>query len=281
MRLGAHLSIKDGFDGALKKAVELGCDGFQIFVGNPRGWTRKPIADSEYHNFIAKRAETDIWPVVVHLCYLPNPASEDEELYRKSVLTLAEDFRRANRLGADFFVFHPGKAKGTSSEKAIERVSAAVNLVLEEVSGPTVLLFENQAGAGTEIAANLETLGELIRQMKEPERVGVCWDTCHAFAAGYDMATEAGCASVFEAFDQSIGLEYLKLFHLNDCMGKLGSGLDRHQHIGAGEIGLAGFTWLLNHATLSRVPGILETPQNDEGDDLRNLATLRGLIQKG
>jgi len=281
VRLGAHLSIKNGFEGALSKAVELGCEGFQMFVGNPRGWTRKPIEESEYHKFIEKRAETDIWPVVVHLSYLPNPASEDEELYHKSVLTLAEDFRRANRLGADFFVFHPGKSKGSSMDMAMERVADAVNLVLEEVTGPTVLLFENQAGAGTEIAATLESLGDLIRRVKYPERVGVCWDTCHAFAAGYDMATEEGCTAVFGGFEKYIGLEYLKLFHLNDSMGKLGSGLDRHQHIGDGEIGLTGFSWLVNHATLSRVPGILETPQKDDGDDLRNLATLRALIKKG
>ncbi len=281
MRLGAHLSIKNGFDGALAKAVELGCDGFQMFAGNPRGWARKPLDESEYQKFMAKRAATDIWPVVVHLSYLPNPASEDDELYEKSVLTFVEDFRRANRLGADFFVFHPGKAKGASMEQAMERAAAAVNRVLEEVDGPTVLLFENQAGAGTEIAATLESLADLIGRIKHPERIGICWDTCHAYAAGYDMATEEGCATVFEGFRKYIGLEYLKLFHLNDCLGKLGSGLDRHQHIGAGEIGLAGFAWILNHAMLGRVPGILETPQENEGDDLRNLATLRSLIRKG
>lgn len=277
MRLGVHLSIKNGFNGALHEALKLECDGFQMFAGNPRGWARKPIDSAEFENFRNERKQTAIWPVVIHLSYLPNPASDDRNLYEKSVLTLAEDFRRANQLGADFFVFHPGKAKGASLEEASTRVADAVNRVLAEVSGPTILLFENQSGAGTEIAAKFEWLGVLLKKVNEPDRTGVCWDTCHAFAAGYQLDNSAGWEEALAEFDHHVGMSFLKLFHLNDSMGKVGSGLDRHQHIGAGEIGLNGFEYLVNHPILGKLPGILETPQQNQGDDLKNLATLRRL----
>lgn len=280
MRLGVHVSIKNGFNGAVHEARELGCDGFQIFAGNPRGWARNPIEEVVFKGFQQERQNAGLWPVVVHLAYLPNPASDDPELYEKSVLTLAEDFCRANRLGADFFVFHPGKAKGKSLEQAIVRVADAVNHVLEEVTGPTLMLFENQSGAGSEIAAQFHWLGVLLKQVKMQERIGVCLDTCHTFAAGYQLDTAAGWEAALDEFEREIGLAYLKCFHLNDSMGKAGSGLDRHQHIGAGEIGIAGFEYLVNHPFLTEIPGILETPQQEKGDDLKNLATLRRLMRK-
>ena len=149
---------------------------------------------------------------------------------------------------------------------------------LEEVSGSTILLFENQAGAGAEIAADFQDLGRLIQGVDAKKRIGICLDTCHAFAAGYDLRNRRGWETVLSDFDSRVGLEYLKIFHLNDAMGDLGSHLDRHQHIGAGEIGLEGFAFLVNHPQLSQLPGILETPQDNPEDDRKNLATLRGLI---
>lgn len=280
VRLGVHVSIKNGFVGALRQAVELGCEGFQMFVGNPRGWSRKPLDPQVVEEFREQRKATDIWPVVVHLAYLPNLAASDDILYRKSILTLAEDFRHANRLGADFLVFHPGKAKEAAFEQAVARVADGVNLILEEIGGPTVLLFENQAGAGTEMAGRLPRLGEMLAKVKYPDRVGVCLDTCHAYAAGYNLATPSGWEETLTEFQGEIGLSALKLMHLNDSLGKLGSALDRHQHIGVGAIGLEGFKYLVNHPQLRRLPGILETPQQQPGDDLRNLALLRGMMEK-
>lgn len=278
MRLGVHISIKNGFVGAARQALQLNCDGFQMFVGNPRGWSRKPLAENEFISFREFLATTGLWPVVVHLAYLPNPASEAAELYQKSVLTMAEDFQRANLLGADFFVLHPGKS---SSPAGLERVAQAVNLVLEKSSGPTLLLFENQAGMGSELVTKFDQMARLVAAINDQNRVGICFDTCHAFAAGYDLATRSGWETTLEELDRELGLDKVKLIHLNDSLGECGSKLDRHQHIGKGRIGLAGFEYLVNHNELSRVPGILETPQQSPEDDPQNLAALRQLIRKG
>lgn len=280
VRIGVHLSIKNGFVGALRHALELGCDGFQMFIGNPRGWMRKPLDPQAVAEFRKQRKMTDIWPVVVHLAYLPNLAAADDRLYQQSVFTLAADFRHAICLGADFLVFHPGKTKESSFEQGAARVADAVNLVLEEIDGPTLLLFENQAGAGTEIAGHFEQLGALLGRVNHPERTGVCLDTCHAYAAGYNLATPDGWEETIREFQREIGLSALKLLHLNDSLGKLGSALDRHQHIGAGAIGAEGFQYLVNHPRLGKLPGILETPQQQPGDDLRNLNVLREMMRK-
>lgn len=278
IRLGVHVSIGKGLAGTIDQAKTLGCDGFQMFVANPRGWARKPMAEKDISLFKAKRKESQLWPVVVHLAYLPNPASEDPELYEKSVITLTDEFKRANLLKADFFVFHPGKNK--MRETGIERIIKAVNFVLSEVSGPTLMLFENQAGAGGEIAGHFEELQKLIIGVSDQHRVGICFDTCHAFAAGYDLRSREGWEKTLEDLDRLIGIEKLKMFHLNDATGELGSHLDRHQHIGLGNIGLAGFEFLVNHPQLNKLPGILETPQESDADDLKNLAALRILVKE-
>jgi deoxyribonuclease-4 len=278
LKFGVHVSIGKGFKGAVSQARNLGCDGFQIFAGNPRGWARNPLPDTEVAGFINEREQYGFWPVMVHLSYLPNLATPDPEIHQKSFTALCEDFRRANRLGADFFVFHPGKSK--EREPGITRIIQAVNLALEQVKGSTILLFENQAGAGGDIAADFQDLGQLLKGMKEPDRVGVCFDTCHAFAAGYDLRSTAAWEQTMAEFERWVGLSYLKIFHLNDAMGTLGSHLDRHQHIGQGAIGLAGFESLVNNPRLNCLPGILETPQATPEDDVRNLKVLRDLTRK-
>jgi deoxyribonuclease-4 len=276
LKLGVHVSIGKGFKGAVDQARALECDGFQIFAGSPRGWARKPLPDSEVSQFKAERGKYGLGPVMVHLSYLPNLATGDPELFEKSFQTLLEDFRRANTLGADFFVFHPGKTK--ERERGLEKIIAAVNLVLEQIKGSTMLLFENQAGAGGEIAARFQDLGQLLKGVHEVNRAGVCFDTCHAFAAGYDLRSESGWQDTLDEFERLIGLSKLKIFHLNDAMGSLGSHLDRHQHIGQGLIGIQGFGYLINNPRLNQLPGILETPQNQiPEDDLMNLKALRKL----
>jgi deoxyribonuclease-4 len=278
LRLGVHVSIKNGFKGAISEAVKLGCDGFQIFAGNPRGWARKDLDATEGAAFKKLRSETALWPVVVHMAYLPNPASEDPDLSQKSLLTFAADFGRANLLEADFFVIHPGKAKD-NRENALQRVAAMVNRVLAEVDGPTRMLFENQAGMGSEIVADLEDLGRLLSMVDDRERVGICFDTCHAFAAGYDLSSRQGWERTLDRIEKLLGFESVKVFHVNDSIGELGSKLDRHHHIGEGKIGLAGFEYMVNHPQISKLPGILETPQQTAEDDRRNLAALRKLMQ--
>lgn len=278
MRFGVHVSIGKGFKGAIEQALSLGCDGFQIFAGNPRGWARKPLADTEFIGFKKARRETNLQPVVVHLSYLPNIATNDTDLYEKSVTAFKEDFRRANLLEADFFVFHPGKSKERS--EGIIRIIKTVNMILKEISGPTLLLFENEAGGGGELAGDFKNLGAMIAGIEQSARVGVCFDTCHAFAAGYDLSQKPGWEQTLAEFEKQIGLNFLKLFHLNDAAGALGSHLDRHQHIGEGAIGIGGFEFLVKHAVLNKIPGILETPQDSPEDDLKNLRVLRELVGK-
>lgn len=281
MRLGVHVSINKGFTGAVIQARNLGCDGFQIFAGNPRGWARNPLPDGEFQTFVKQREQSGLWPVMVHLSYLPNLATSDPELSEKSFAGFYEDFQRANRLHADFFVFHPGKSKDRIG--GIARITTAVNLILTQIKGPTILLFENQAGAGGELAARFEDLRQLITDIDANQltRIGVCFDTCHAFAAGYDLRSQAGWEETLAEFERLVGLSYLKIFHLNDAKGDLGAHLDRHQHIGQGMIGLDGFAYLMNNSQLNQLPGILETPQLTPADDLMNLKTLRDLTRKG
>jgi deoxyribonuclease-4 len=278
MRFGVHVSIGKGFKGAIDQALALGCDGFQIFAGNPRGWARKPLAETEIDEFKKARKSSSLWPVVVHLSYLPNIATDNTELYEKSVSAFIEDFRRANLLEADFFVFHPGKSKDRTG--GIVRIIETVNLVLEEINGPTLLLFENQAGGGGELAGDFKDLGAMITGLKQSTRVGVCFDTCHAFAAGYDLRDNSAWERTLAEFEAQVGLNFLKLFHLNDAVGALGSHFDRHQHIGEGAIGLPGFDFLVKHKELNKIPGILETPQDSPEDDLKNLRVLRNLDRK-
>ncbi len=277
MKIGVHVSISKGLAAAVKSAVELNCDGFQIFAGNPRGWARKPIPGFEYDMFKKERETSGLWPVVVHLSYLPNLATGDQQLYEKSVLTLAEDFERANKLEADFLVFHPGKSEDHLA--GIERVIVAVNELLSRTQGPTRLLFENQSGAGGEIASSFEELGRLVKGIAFKERIGICFDTCHGFVAGYDINNSSGWERTLEEFERHIDISYLRLFHLNDSVGSLGSHLDRHHHIGQGMIGLSGFQFLVTHPVLSSLPGILETPQKDPNDDRNNLELLRQLMK--
>jgi deoxyribonuclease-4 len=278
VRLGVHVSIGGGMEKAITEAIDLGCDGFQIFAGNPRGWARQPLLPAVADGFRKRRADSGLYPCMVHLAYLPNPATADPALRQKSLFLLEEDFRRANQLGADFFVFHPGKATDGNREVAIERVIEAVDQVLERVDGPTLLLFENQAGSGSEIAGAIPDLARLISGVNEKPRIGICWDTCHAFAAGHDLRTATGWEKVLAEFESEIGLDFLKIFHLNDAMGDLGSRLDRHSHIGDGMLGRECFHYLVNHPILSQRAGILETPQKAGGDDQRNLAALRAMI---
>jgi deoxyribonuclease-4 len=281
LRLGVHVSIGKGFAQAVQNAAEAGCESFQIFAGNPRGWARKPLSQIEADEFIRARRDTGLGPVAVHLSYLPNLASSNPELYEKSVLAIGEDFHRANLLGADFFVVHPGKhGKEDDLASAISKVANGLRTILEKVEGPTRLLLENQAGAGHEIAARLEDLGTLLDLIDMPERTGVCFDTCHAYAAGYDLQTEAGWKEVEQTLKSSFMLSAVYLLHLNDAKGILGGHLDRHAHWGEGSIGDEGFRWLIRQTGWGDIPGILETPLDKPDDDRRNLAFLRHIIEE-
>jgi len=281
MRFGVHVSIGKGLPAAIETAKTLGCDAFQIFMGNPRGWKKRPLSHQETTAFRQGIHETGLGPVVVHLSYLPNPAAEDEALYEKSILAIAEEYQRAVAIGADYFVVHPGKGGSQDREKALTKVARGIGEILKQVKGPTLFLLENQAGAGTEVGGNLIQLARILDEINDPVRTGICFDTCHAFAAGYELRTEEGINRVLTEVETTIGLGRMPLLHLNDALGDLGSHLDRHTHIGQGRIGVEGFRRLLTEPRIAGLTGILETPQDTPEDDLKNLAVLRQLASGG
>lgn len=263
----------------MQEASRLGCESFQIFAGNPRGWARKPLDPNDIARFRSEFSLSTLGPMAVHLAYLPNLASGDPALYEKSILCLGEDFLRANQLGADFFVVHPGKGnKEQSATVSIKRAVEAIQIVLNKVEGPTCFLLENQAGAGHEIAGQIEELSEIIRLVDCPERMGVCFDTCHGFAAGYELRTGEGWSKLTREIEAGFGMKMLKLLHLNDAKGDLGSHLDRHEHWGEGFLGAEAFRQLLKQPVWCELPGILETPVEKPGDEQRDLTFLRSLM---
>ncbi len=281
MRIGLHLSIGKGLPTVVTEAQELGCEAVQIFAGNPRGWAKKPFDPKEVAAFKEKVKIAGLGPIVVHLSYLPNPAAPTGELYEKSISSLMEEYRRAVELGADFLVVHPGKAGEQSRDAAITQAAKGIRTVLEEVPGETLLLLENQAGAGSEIAGRIKELGLILKAIAQPKRTGICFDTCHGHAAGYDLRSPQGIQKLLAEIDQEIGLECLRLLHLNDTYGECGSHLDRHAHIGQGKIGEDGFRTFLAEPRLNRLAGILETPRTSADDDRINLAAIRRLLPGG
>ena len=281
MRFGVHVSIGKGLPEAVQTAKTLGCDAFQIFIANPRGWQKRPLRDEEVAAFRREVQNTGLGPVVVHLSYLPNPAAEDNALYEKSILAIAEEYQRAVMIGAAYFVVHPGKGGGQDREKAMAKVAQGVRSILNQVEGSTLLLLENQAGAGTEVGGNLGQLAQILEEVNQPDRTGICFDTCHAFAAGYDLRTAEGIDRLLTEVEATVGLTRMPLIHLNDAVGECGSHLDRHTHIGEGRIGAEGFRLFLTEPRLTGRTGILETPQKTPEDDLKNLAVLRKLAAGG
>ena len=246
MRLGAHESIAGGLHKAFDRARSVGCDAMQIFVKPNRAWAVKPLTGDDVARFEAKGKETGIQPVVGHASYLLNLASPDAELWAKSRDMLIVELKRCQALGVPWLVLHPGAHVGTGEEVGLARVAQALGEVHAAIPGlRTRILLETTAGQGTSLGYRFEHLAWLIEHTLEGERLGVCLDSCHAFAAGYEIRTRTGYAATMEAFERIIGLERLRAVHLNDSKGELGSRRDRHEHIGKGHIGLDGFHQLL------------------------------------
>jgi len=276
-RLGVHVSIAGGIDKAVERARDLGCSAMQIFSRNPRGWEASPLSLPLVRLFREKVEQNDIDPVVVHTPYLLNLASADAELHRKSVKGLSQDLKRAEQLGARYLVTHLGSAGSGSMPSGRRQVIKALRSVLEEDS-PVTLLLENSAGGGRSLGAFFGEIAEILAGAGGGDRIGVCFDSCHAYAAGYDFRSRGQSRALVKELDQTVGLRRLKVLHLNDCAGSLGSHRDRHQHIGKGEIGLEGFRSLLGQKPLGKIPLILETPKEEPGDDRENLSRVRGLL---
>ncbi len=281
MKLGFHVSIAGGFARSVERAQELGCTCMQIFSRNPRGWTVKPLDRNDIAEFKRAREKFSIDPVFVHTNYLINLASTRPELYEKSIEQLVIDLERTEALGADYLVTHLGSASGQKEEWMVERVSDAISYALKLHPPHATILLENTAGEAGDVGYTLEQVREVIERLQDSSHVGICYDTCHGFAAGYDIRTKNGVDVLAKVINDTVGLARLKGMHLNDCLRDFNSRVDRHWHIGEGKIGLEGFDILLNHAAFRDIPKIMETPKNTEEDDPRNMKVVRSLITKG
>ena len=275
VKLGFHVSISGTIDKAVDRAMELGCDTFQIFSRNPRSWGFRPLDEGEVEAFKEKKRRTGIGPAFVHMPYILNLASPDEEVYRRSVDSLAVELSRCAALDVPFLVTHIGSHLGAGTDRGIARITEAINTAFDLQNEPVTVLLENGSGSGHQVGSSLEELPRILEGL-DAGRVAVCFDTCHAFAAGYELRTPRGLAETLEVFNGTIGFKRLKLVHLNDSTGSLGSGIDNHEHIGLGEIGDEGFRLIL-HSQLSKVPMIMETPVDDRGSDADNMKKVRDL----
>ncbi len=279
MRIGFHVSIGGGFSLALKRAFELGCTCMQIFSRNPRGWTVKPLDSADVASFRKLRREWDIGPVFVHTNYLINLASTKDDLYEKSIEQFVVDLERTERLGAEYLVTHLGSASGRDAAWMIGRVSQALNVAMKLHLPQAGLLLENTAGESGEIGYRLEQLQEVIGRLDDSSRIGICYDTCHGFAAGYDMRTKKDLDLLAKKIDATVGLKRLQGMHMNDCLRDFNSHIDRHWHIGGGKIGLQAFRYLLHHPLFKDIPKIMETPKKTPEDDPRNMQVVKSLIE--
>ncbi|HEY7034442.1 MAG TPA: deoxyribonuclease IV [Thermomicrobiales bacterium] len=286
LEIGAHLSVAGGCDLAIVRAEELALTAVQIFTKNANQWAAKPLDPAVIDRFAEQRERTGIRHLVAHDSYLINVGSPDEATWEKSRLALREELDRCDQLDVPYLVSHPGGHLGSGVDAAVPRVAAAINRIHDErPDGRAMLLLETTAGQGTTLGRSFEELAAIIDLVENRARVGVCFDTCHVFAAGYDIRERAGYEETMRRFDEIIGFANVHVFHLNDSLKALGSHVDRHAHIGEGFLGKAPFEFLLGDPRFEGVPGVLETPHGDDGAELKaDIATLRelaGRVQAG
>ena len=281
MLLGAHLSTAGGVDKAFGRAVALHCTTFQIFTKSNRQWKAKPLEPETIEQYHQQQDETGIQPVVCHASYLLNLGAPDDNVWPKSIEALVIELQRCELLKIPYLVLHPGAHMNEGVEAGIARVVQALDMVHERLPNYQVkLALEITAGQGTTLGSAWEELAQMIAACRQPERLAVCFDTCHALAAGYEFRTPETYEALIAEFERVIGLDRLKVFHLNDSEKELGSRVDRHAHIGEGHIGAEPFGYFLNDARFEKVPFLIETPvKDDPGDNIRNLETLRSLIK--
>jgi len=275
------MSISGGVDKAVDRGREVDCETIQIFTRTPRQWKMREFSQEEVDEFKRKREETGINPVFAHDTYLINLASPDEELWRRSMAVFEDELARCDALGLPFLVVHPGSHVGQGEEAGLARIAEALSLVLaKKLRYRAQIVLEITAGQGDTLGYSFQQLARLIELTEGGEALGICFDTCHAFVAGYEIRTPEGYDTTFHELNELIGLERLKVFHLNDAKGDLGSRLDRHEHIGKGRLGLEPFRMLLNDERFRGLPMVLETPKGpkmeEDKENLRVLRSLRG-----
>lgn len=289
MRLGAHITAAGGIWKAFSRAEDVGCETAMVYAKSNRQWRSKPISDDDLLKFQKTAASYAgrIDPIVIHAAYLINMASDRPEVVEKSVVALRDEVDRAESLDVSRLVFHPGSHMGQGEEVGLRKIAEALRQVIHDTSGYQVrICLETMSGQGTNLGYKFEHLAYLLTEIDVPDRVGVCFDTCHVFTAGYDIRTPAAYAETMHQFDQLVGLDQIQCFHFNDSKFDIGTRKDRHQHIGRGFLGEQAFANFLNDPRWKDHPAHLETPKIDKDDDgneipmdVVNLATLRQLIK--
>jgi deoxyribonuclease-4 len=277
-KVGVHTSIAGGLHLSFERARELGCNTMQIFTHNPRGWDVKKITDEESLKFHSYRIDFNISPIYVHASYLINLASTDKKLHKKSIDLLITEIERADTIGADYVILHPGSSSCDDEAVARDRIINALKEVSQSGNWDAGLIVENTAGKRGDISSHILHLSEIINNVKTSLIKGICIDTCHAFASGYDIRGDKGIKQIVDEIKYYIGLDRFKLIHLNDSKTDLGSGIDRHEHIGMGKIGSIGLKKFIRNPHFRDVPIILETPKINEADDLKNLIKVREML---
>ncbi len=279
--LGAHMSIAGGFYKSILRGAEIGCTTIQIFTKSNRQWKAKTIEKEDVSEYLKTLKESNIFPVAAHASYLINLGSPNEDTNKKSLEALIIELERCEKLKIPYLVLHPGNGLSSTEKETINLIANNINTALKKVPGKVQLLLENMAGQGTGFGYKFEQLASVYKKIKLKSRFGICFDTCHAFAAGYDVRTKSSYEKTLKEFDKIIGLKLLKLIHINDSKKDLGSRVDRHEHIGKGKIGINGFKLLFNDQRFFNIPKILETPkESDLSEDIINLKTIVNLINK-
>lgn len=280
LRLGAHMSVAGGLEKAFERAAQVDSDAVQIFTSNQRQWKGREVTPEMVELFRETQHSTKIEPVVTHNSYLINMASPKDDLWEKSIDAQIQELERCEALGIPFVVAHPGAHTGSGREAGIARIVQALDRIHNDLVGYKVItLLETTAGQGTTIGGEFEDLAEILNQVSEPERVGVCLDSCHIFVAGYDIRDAESYQETMERFDEIVGIDQIKAFHFNDSKGELGSHKDRHDYIGHGEIGAEGFRNFMNDQRLAGRPALLETDKSDDlHEDREAIELLRSLV---
>ena len=278
LRLGAHMSIAGGLHRALQRGADAGCDVIQIFVRSNQQWATAPLDPEQVDLWHDARRRTGVYAAMVHGSYLINLSARRHQLRERSYRTLALEYARAALLGIPYYVIHPGAHVGRGEADAIRHIAHALDRLFDaQPANPTMLLLENTAGQGTCIGNRFEHLRDIFALVRAPARLGICIDTCHLLAAGYDLRSAAAWEATFATFDRMVGCQRIRAFHVNDSKAPLGSRVDRHEHIGRGSIGLSGFRCLVNDPRFVGLPMLLETPKPIEAADRVNLEILRAL----
>jgi deoxyribonuclease-4 len=282
-RIGVHLSTAGGVFRAAERANEAGANTFQIFSSSPRMWRPSKLSQDHCTQMQELRTRFGIDPLVIHASYLINVAAQSDVVWSNSVTGLRGEIERGLALGAEYLVLHPGSWRGLTRQQGIERAAQAIARALDGLAWQECdfrVLIENTAGAEFSLGANFEQVGELVERLRAIAPVGACLDTCHCHVAGYDIVTSAGYEETVRLIAQHIGLDTIRVWHMNDAKAPQGSKLDRHEHIGEGTIGVPAFRRILNDARFAHCAFIAETPNDEPGDEARNVNLLKSLVSR-